>query len=309
MKEDTSETVLAKRTVNRIEEIAGTFPGYRRAHAKGELYEAIFTPTGGATPYTTASHLRDHEVKAIVRFSNSSPNPSTADVLAAVKGMSVQFQLLNGDVTNLVGITLPIFVTKSPQTFFDILNTVKSFKDGKPHFKDMVKLFASYPESRAAFQMIRKLKNTKSYATGRYYAVHAFFLVNEEGLRTPVKFEWEPEAGVETLSIKEAASLPSDYLEIEMSERLQIEEVRFRLHIVIGEKHDPTDDPTKEWPKDRQRIEAGVLRVKTKVSTDEKNLMFDPTILPTGIECSDDKILPFRKNAYAVSYERRKKGQ
>lgn len=309
MKEDTSETILAKRTVNRIEEVAGTFPGYRRAHAKGELYEAIFTPTGQASSLTTAPHLRDTEVQAIVRFSNSSPNPTTADALAAVKGMSVQFQFSNGDVTNLVGITLPIFVTKSPQTFFDILNTVKSFKDGKPHFKDMVKLFASYPESRAAFQMIRKLKNTKSYATGRYYAVHAFFLVNEEGLRTPVKFEWEPEAGVETLSIKEAATMPTDYLEAELSDRLQEEEVGFRLHIVIGNQQDPTDDPTKEWPKDRQRIEAGVLRVKTKVHSGENNIMFDPTILPKGIECSDDEILPFRKDAYAVSYERRKKGQ
>jgi catalase len=309
MIEDTSETVLAKETVNRIEEIAGKFPGYRRAHAKGELYEATFTPTGEAEAFTTASHLRDAEVQAIVRFSNSSPNPSTADVLAAVKGMSVQFQLSNGDVTNLVGITLPIFVTKSPQTFFDILNTVKSFKDGKPHFKDMVNLFSSYPESRAAFQMIRKLKNTKSYATGRYYAVHAFYLINEIGLRTPVKFEWEPEAGIETLSIKEAATLPSDYLETELSERLHIEEVRFRLHIVIGEQNDPTDDPTIEWPKNRQRIEAGVLRVKTKANVTQDHFVFDPTVLPPGIEYSDDEILPFRKEAYAVSYERRITGE
>lgn len=309
MVEDTTETVLAKRTVNRIEEIAGTFPGFRRAHAKGEIYEATFTPTGEATPFTIASHLRDSEVQAIVRFSNSSPNPSTADALAAVKGMSVQFQLNNGEVANLVSITLPIFVTKSPQTFFDILNTVKSFKDGKPHFKDMVKLFASYPESRTAFQMIRKLKNTKSYATGRYYAVHAFYLVNEMGLRTPVKFEWEPEAGIETLSIKEAASLPSDYLETEMNDRLQREKVRFRLHIIIGEQGDPTDDPTKEWPQDRQRLEAGVLRVKAKATVTKDNFIFDPTVLPTGIEISDDEILPFRKDTYAVSYERRKKGE
>jgi catalase len=308
MRVETSETILAKKTVNSIEEIAGTFPGYRRAHAKGELYEGTFTPTGEASEFTTASHLRDTEVQAIVRFSNSSPNPSTADALAAVKGMSVQFQLLNDAVTNLVSITLPIFVTKSPQTFFDILNTVKSFKDGKPHFKDMVKLFRSYPESRAAFQMIRKLKNTKSYATGRYYAVHAFYLVNE-GVKTPVKFEWEPEAGIETLSIKEAATLPSDYLETEMSERLQLEEVQFRLQIVIGEQGDSTNDPTKEWPKDRQRINAGVLRVKTKTIGDQDHFVFDPTVLPPGIECSDDEILPFRKDAYAVSYERRKKGQ
>ena len=309
MIEDTSETVLAKRTVNRIEEIAGTYPGYRRAHAKGVIYDATFTPSGEAATLTTASHLIDSEVQAFVRFSNSSPNPSTADALAAIKGMSVQFQLSDGAVTNLVSITLPIFVTKSPQTFFEILNTVMSFKGGKPEFKEAVKLFTSFPESRAAFQMIRKLKHTKSYATGRYYAVHAFLLVNEEGKRTPVKFEWEPESGVETFSLKEVAMLPEDYLESEMSERLQIEEVCFRLHIIIGEPDDPTDDPTKEWPEDRQRLEAGVLRVKTKSSVDHGNLVFDPTVLPTGIECSDDEILPFRKDAYAVSHARRKKGQ
>ncbi|WP_017381269.1 catalase family peroxidase [Paenisporosarcina sp. TG-14] len=307
MIEDTTETVLAKRAVNGIEDVFGTHPGYRRAHAKGELYEATFTPTGKASPYTMAEHLRDTEVQAIVRFSNTSPNPSTSDALAAVKGMSVQFQLSEGIITNLVGITLPIFVTKSPQTFLKILNTMKSFKDGKPNFKDMVKLFATYPESRTAFQMIRKLKNTKSYATGRYYAVHAFYLVNENGIRTPVKFEWEPEAGVETWSVKELAAMPSDFLEKEMINRLKLGEVRFRLHIVIGEKVDPTDDPTKEWPKGRQRIEAGILSVKSKLLIDKDHFIFDPTILPTGIECSNDEILPFRRDTYAISYERRKK--
>ena len=208
MLENTTETVLAKQTVNRIEELSGTYPGYRRAHAKGELYEAIFTPTGKAAPFTKAKHLKDSEVKAIVRFSNASPNPTTSDVLSVIKGMSVQFYLPSGENANLVGVTIPIFVTKSPQTFFEILNTVHSFKEGKPHFKDMVKLFASYPESRAAIQIIRKLKNTKSYATARYFTMHAFYLVDEEGNRVPVKFEWEPEAGIETLSFKEMIDLP-----------------------------------------------------------------------------------------------------
>ncbi len=111
------------------------------------------------------------------------------------------------------------------------------------------------------------------------------------------------------MSLKEVAALPKDYLEIEMRDRLQHEEVRFRLHIVIGEQDDPSDDPTKEWPKNRQRINAGLLRVKTKAVVNQDYFVFDPTVLPTGIECSDDEILPFRKDAYAVSYKRRKKGQ
>jgi len=307
--EHTNETVLAKRTVNQIEKLAGTFPGYRRAHAKGELYEATFTPTGKASPYTIAAHLTNTEVQTIVRFSNVWPNPQTPDALSVVKGMSVQFQLPSGEIANLVGTTIPLFVTKSPQTFFEILNTVNSFKDGKPQFKDMVKLFAKYPESRAAFQTIRKLENTKSFATGRYYAIHAFYLVNDRGERTTVKFEWEPEAGVETWKVKELIDVPADYLSIELNERLGREEIRFRLYIIIGVSTDPTDDPTIEWPKDRERIEIGMLRVTAKHSVVEDPYVFDPTDLPKGIECSEDEILLFRKDAYAVSYERRKKGE
>ena len=309
MVENTNETSLAIRTVNQIEHLAGTYPGYRRAHAKGDLYEATFSPTGNLSPYTVAAHLTHTEVQTIVRFSNVWPNPSIPDALSIVKGMSVKFHLPTGETTNLIGVTIPIFVTKSPQTFFDILSTMNSFKDGRPQFKDMVKLFAKYPESRAAFQTIRKLENTKSYATGQYYAIHAFYLVNEKGQRTPVKFEWEPEAGIETWSVKELADLSPDYLSTELIERLNRGEVRFRLYVVLGEADDPTDDPTLEWAKERQRIEAGVLRVKTKLSVEEDHFVFDPTILPEGIECSEDKILRIRKDAYAVSYDRRKKGE
>ncbi|WP_019415459.1 catalase family peroxidase [Paenisporosarcina sp. TG20] len=309
MTENTPDKLLAKMTVNRIEEIGGRFPGHRRAHAKGQFYEAIFTPSGEAMEYTIAEHLGNKEVEAIVRFSNFLPNPISADILAIVKGMSVQFQLSNGGIANLVGVTLPVFVTKSPQVFMEILNTIKSFKEGKPNLKNIIKIFVKYPESRAAIQMIRKLKHTKSYATARYYAMHAFYLVNENGLRTPIKFEWEPEAGVETWSAKELATLPHDYLKKEMSERLKSKEVRFQLHIVIGEQGDPTDDPTKEWSKERRRIRAGVLRVKSIASANLNYIVYDPMILPTGIECSDDKILSFRKNAYSISSEKRLKGE
>lgn len=309
MIENTNETVLAKQTVNRIEEIAGTYPGYRRAHAKGEIYEAEFSPSGSAASFTTAEHLQNTNVKAFVRFSNASPNPSTPDHLSIIKGMSVQFHLPSGEIANLVGVTIPIFVTKSPQTFFKILNTVKSFKEGKPHFRDMVKLFASYPESRAAIQIIRKLENTKSYATAAYYAMHAFYLVNKEGNRIPVKFEWIPEAGIETLTVKEMVGLPKNYLEKEIEDRLENEQVKFRLEIVLGEPGDLTDDPTREWPKDRKRIDAGVLSIKRVATEVNDDLIFDPTVVPNGIECSTDEILLFRKHAYAVSHERRSKGE
>jgi len=306
--DDTNTRNLANRTINRIEEIAGKHPGYRRAHAKGNVFEGIFTPTGKVSHLTTASHLTDKEGHVLIRFSNISPNPKTPDILSVVKGMSVQFQSSSQDITNLVTVTVPLFVTKSPETFLEILKTVRSFKNGKPQFKEMVKLFTAYPEGRKAFQIIRKLKHVKSYATGHYYAIHAFYLVNKEGIRTPVKFEWEPEAGVETLSVKDMVGLSNDYLENELHQRLETKEVKFSLYIVIGEPGDVTNDPTQSWPKERKRINAGVLTVK-KMITAGNNLIFDPTVLTKGIECSDDEILLFRKHAYADSYNRRKIGE
>lgn len=300
---------LANRTINRIEEIAGKHPGYRRAHAKGNVFEGTFTPTGEVSHLTTASHLTDTKVNVLTRFSNVSPNPKTPDILSVVKGMSVQFQSSSLEITNLVTVTVPLFVTKSPETFLEILKTVRSFKNGKPRFKDMVKLFTAYPEGRKAFQIIRKLKHIKSYATGRYYAIHAFYLVNKEGIRTPVKFEWEPEVGVETLSVKDMVGLSNDYLENELHQRLENEEVKFRLYIIIGEPDDITDDPTLLWPKERKRMNAGVLTVKKMITVDNENLVFDPTVLTKGIECSDDQILQFRKHAYIESYDRRKMGE
>ncbi|MDX1772210.1 MAG: catalase, partial [Planococcaceae bacterium] len=118
-----------------------------------------------------------------------------------------------------------------------------------------------------------------------------------------------PEAGIETLAVKEMVGLPKDYLENEIQNRLENEQVKFRLEIVLGEPGDLTDDPTREWPKDRKRIDAGVLsinRIATEVSDD---IVFDPTVVPKGIECSDDEILLFRKHAYTVSHERRSKGE
>jgi catalase len=82
----------------------------------------------------------------------------------------------------------------------------------------------------------------------------------------------------------------------------------FRLLLqVAGEA-----DPTVLWPADRLRVELGRLEV-TGISptgaADERRLIFDPTNRTDGIELSADPILLARSAAYAISYERRGKGE
>lgn len=295
---------LAERAVNKIEKVFGEHPTCRRAHARGAGFEALFTATGEGRKWTVAPHFREGATRAFVRFSHSSPDPFWTDNLSPVKGMAVQFRLPNGQLMNSVGVTSPIFFARTPEVFTEMLDITKSFKKGRPRLRALVTLFVKYPESRAAIRIIRKMQAPASFATGLYHAIHAFYLVNGMGERVPVKFQWQPEAGVESLSPAEAASVEKGDFEKEIEERVAKGEAAFRLFAIIGEAGDPVNDPTKDWPEDREKVEIGRLQLTQK--TDEtKDLLFDPTVLPEGIECSEDPILQFRNPAYAISFKRR----
>lgn len=295
---------LAAAAVNKIEKIFGEYPAYRRAHARGAGYEAIFTATGAGKSWTVAPHFREGTTRAVVRFSHSSPDPFWTDNFSPVKGMAVQFKLPDGQVMNSVGVTSPIFFTRTPEVFTEMLDIAKSLKKGRPRLRDLIALFIKYPESRASIRIIRKMQAPSSFATGLYHSIHAFYLISGTGKRIPVKFQWQPEAGVDSLSPAEAASVKTGDFERELEARVARGEANFRLVAVIGGEGDPVNDPTKDWPHDREQVEIGHLQLTRK--TDEaEDLLFDPTVLPEGIECTDDPILQFRHPAYAISFERR----
>lgn len=298
---------LAGMAIDRIEKVFGKHNGYRRAHARGVIYEALFTATGDAAHLTTAAHLQAGETKAAVRFSHSSPNPVWTDAMSPVKGMAVQFQLPGGELTNIVGVNAPVFFAKTPETFTEMLGLAKSLKKGRLPLRTLVKLLIKYPESRAGIKVLRKMHAPASFVKGRYYAMHAFYFIDRKGNRTPVKYEWEPDAGVAALSPKDAKAMEFGHFEQELESRLKKGPAGFRLNIIIGEPGDPTDDPTKEWPKERRKIVAGHLEIRGSQLQDN-GILFDPTAMVPGIACSEDRILAFRSLAYSISHARRTEG-
>ncbi|WP_050183073.1 catalase [Domibacillus robiginosus] len=292
---------LAETAIESIEKIAGTHPGCRRAHARGSFYKAVFTPNGQAAPYTTAAHLQREPVKAVVRFSDSSPNPNMLDGFSPVKGMSVQFHLPDGQVTYLVGVNVPVFLTKTPEAFVEMMRLAAE----KPGPWDLVKMFTDYPEGKAAFQIFKRLKPFVSYSTSRYFPIHTFYFINQAGDRYPIKYEWTPDQSFSKEAVKEAVTHPADYLEKELEEELP---VGFTLSIILGKPEDAVDDSTVLWPEERSRVLVGRLEIKEKLTHPNDQLLFDPTILPAGIECSDDPVLHARKEIYTASFKRRSRG-
>ena len=298
---------LAAMAIDRIEKVFGKHNGYRRAHARGVIYEGVFTATGEAARLTTAAHLQAGETRAAVRFSHSSPNPVWTDAMSPVKGMAVQFQLPDGELTNIVGVNAPVFFAKTPETFTEMLGLAKSLKKGRLPLFAMAKLLIKYPDSHAAIKVLRKMHAPASFAKGRYYSMHAFYFIDQEGRQTPVKYEWEPDAGVATLSPKDAKAMEFGHFEQELESRLKNGPAGFRLNVIIGEPGDPTGDPTKEWPKERLKIVAGHLEISRNQWKDD-NILFDPTVMVPGIACSEDRILAFRSLAYSTSHKRRMQG-
>ncbi|MGM9956992.1 MAG: catalase family peroxidase [Peribacillus sp.] len=309
MENEKAKPELANQAVDAIEKVVGTFPGNRRAHARGNYYEGVFTPNGQAALLTDAPHLQNQAVKATIRFSNSSPNPNHTDAHSPVKGMAVKFHLPDGEETDLIAVTIPLFFAKKPEAFVEILEFVKSAKDGFPNLKELATIAVKYPESKAGLQMIKEMRSPASYTMARYFSIHAYYFVNENGKRQAIKYQWEPDAGLSMLEKDELAKLPPDFLTGDMEERLKRGPASFNLNIQIGKENAPTDDPTVVWPEDSQIITVGKLSITGKLDSQNEAIRFDPTNVTDGIECSEDPILNFRHSAYAVSYDRRTHNQ
>ncbi|HEX4878230.1 MAG TPA: catalase, partial [Limnobacter sp.] len=80
----------------------------------------------------------------------------------------------------------------------------------------------------------------------------------------------------------------------------------FNMVVQLAEAGDPTNNATVAWPDSRKKVVVGQLTVNAvtaKSSCDSIN--FNPLVLPTGIEGSDDPLLAARAGSYAVSQGRR----
>jgi catalase len=288
---------LAEEIVDAINEISGVHPGHRAAHAKGTLMTGTFT--GAGTDLTTAPHLQGEPVRVTARFSNGGGDPGIPDYAREGRGMAVKFYLPDGTKTDIVALSLPCFFVRTPE---DFLEFTRARKDPERLMPDWL---GAHPEALTAIQAALGADPPASYATCTYNSIHSFRWTDAEGGSRFVRYRWEPEAGVETLSSEDAKARGRDYLQQDLLAR---GESAFRLKAIIATEEDAVDDPTVAWPEEREQVEVGRLVVEGPELERERDgdiLVFDPTRVIDGIELSDDAILRFRGPAYSVSVERR----
>ncbi|TLX82144.1 MAG: catalase [Thaumarchaeota archaeon] len=226
--------------------------------------------------------------------------------------MAVKFYLPDGTVTDLIGITIPLFFGRTPDEVLEGLKMLKpDAVTGKPDEKKLMQYLATRPWIANAFKIAKNLPAPVSFAQTVFHAIHAFKFVNSADEAQYARYHWEPEAGVAGQTPEELQKQPPSYLFEELEERLRKAPVAFNLVLQLAEEGDPTDDPTAPWPDDRSRVTIGrleIIRTTTVEEIGDPVMLHDPTRLTDGIEPSDDPVLAVRRGVYEVSVAHRTGG-
>jgi catalase len=287
----------------------GAHAGHRAAHAKGVLCAATFTATGAAGAISTAAHLQGEPTRAHVRFSNGGGDPTVPDGTRDARGIAVKLYLPEGTTTDMIGITLPSFFTRTPEDL--IAFNLARRPDPETGDLDMEKVGAflgAHPETVPAVTAAITVPIPASYAQLRYNGLHTFKFVAADGTVTPARFHFVPAAGEASITDEEGTARSPDYLRDELEQRLSAGPAVFRVDVSLAGDGDPLDDPTAQWPDDRERVHLGDLSITALAFDREQDgdiLVFDPTRVSPGIDLSDDPILLARSGAYSESVRRR----
>ena len=297
--------VTHEEAMDRIHARYGRHPGHRALHAKGVIYEATFTATPEAAGLTRAGHMTGTPVPVTVRFSNGGGDPTEPDYAPDVRGLAVAFHLPDGSRNDILSQTIPYFTFPDQEGFFDAL------KVSKRDFRALLALpwFAiRYPKAiRKLPDVNRILGEHRSFAAHTYFPFHAYKWVDGDGGERFVRYRWLPTVDEPPLSKSQARERGRDWLFEEMAERLAREPVRMELEIQIAAGDDP-DDPSYEWPAERERVVVGTLEVTGIDADADDGIVFDPMRLVDGIEPSGDPVLHYRPPVYSLSHAERTGG-
>jgi catalase len=305
----TDQAALAAQVIDAVNALAGRHDGKRALHTKGTLCAGTFTASAEAAGLSTAEHLQGEPVRAHVRFSNGGGDPEGPDGGREARGMAVKLYLGDGSTTDIVCVTTPVFVVRTPEDFLELMLARKPDPEtGQPDMERLGAFLGAHPEAMPAVQHTLGNPPPVSYLTCAYNSLHAYRLTSADGQQRFIRYRWEPAAGEANVAEDEEGVLARDYLQDDLRERLDRGPAGFTLTAKIAAEGDPTDDATAAWPDDRERVTLGTLEVTGLASDRERDgdiLVFDPMRVTGGIECSDDPILHFRPHAYAESVYRR----
>jgi catalase len=287
----------------------GIHSGFRPAHARGTMYSGTFTPSPDAAKLTKAPHVSRRSTPITVRFSISAGIPTAADndpKGSSPQGMGVRFHLAEHVHTDIVAHSHNGFPVRTGEEFLEFLRAVAASKPDDP--KPPIAAFLGTHPSAAKFVTAPKPIPT-SFARQAFFAITAFRFTSAEGVSRFGRFRIVPVAGTEFLTAEQAAGKTSDFLAVELSDRLAKGPVAFRVVVQLAQDGDEVTDSTAVWPETRPIMEFGTLTITQRIdelTPEMRKVIFDPIPRVDGIDSAGDPLTEVRSEIYLLSGRRRR---
>jgi catalase len=294
------------RMVAAFQEANGRHPGFRINHAKGICIAGWFESNGQAVPLSKATLFEVGRVPLIGRVSLSGGMPFQPDMPATVRALALRLLPGGGEEWRTATVNIPVFVVNSAQGFYD--QTLASAPDpstGKPDPAKMKAFLEQHPEAAKAMALIKQAPTSSGFGDTTFYGLDAFRFVNAAGASVPVRWSLVPVQPFVTESPAQSATADKNYLFDALITRISAQPFQWRLLVTVGQPGDPTNDATLPWPGDRPQVDAGMVivdHVSDEATGRCTDVNYDPLVLPSGIEPSDDPILSARSAVYARSF-------
>ncbi|WP_374556234.1 catalase family peroxidase [Thermomonas sp.] len=301
----------ARTLIGAIEAAAGPHPGYRRAHSRGVCVGGWFTGTPEGTALSSARVFTQDRVPVLGRLSIGGGDPHGAEAGARVRSLALQLRGDDGADWRLAMNSFPFFAVPTAEAFLEQTRAqIPNPATGKPDPARMAAVLAKYPSARAFRDWAARAPWPDSWANTTYNGIHTFVFIAPDGHRQPLRWSLRPRAPLVAMDAAARAAATPDYLAAEFARRLAAEPVAWDLVATLPAPGDALDDPSQPWPASRPTRTLGTLWLDTMTSQAEgacRDVNFDPTVLPPGIEPSDDPILAARAAVYAQSFNRRER--
>lgn len=308
----------------------GHDPKRRWVHSFGCGVTGRFVASEIAADHCTAALFTGDVIPITARFSNGSNDPTRHDERPDARGLAVKFHLPSHPDVDIISMTIPVLgadtrpeylgLTKSivpkpikrgswlRRKVLDPLALRQPLPDPPPGVtssgaEGLLKYAGSHHFARAFAVEAGLFMVPISWARTKYHMVHTFMAVGPDGVRRPVRFQWQPVDGVFPLPPDQIGTAATDFLTIEMRQRLATAPARFTLKMIFGDQGDELDKPSVPWPDTRRVVRMGTLYIDKMAdaqSIDVDQLSFNPLRLPDGLEPSGDEMLHLRGRVYEL---------
>jgi catalase len=297
------------RMIDAFEQANGQHPGFRRNHAKGICIAGSFESNGQGARLSKARVFQAGSVPVIGRFALAGGQPFQTDAPKTVRSMALSFRPPGGEEWRTGMNDIPVFVVKDPQGFYEqILAGAPDPATGKPDPAKNKAFLDAHPETARALALIAAAPTSSGFIDASYNSLNAFRFINEAGVSTPVRWSMRAVEPFAPETSDQAANADKNYLFDAAIDRLARGPAQWRLVVTVGRPGDPTNDATVPWPDDREQVDVGTLsidHIEAEAAGNCRDINFDPLVLPSGIEPSDDPLLSARSAAYSQSFTRR----